>query len=67
MGIAADAARQRNGDTTMNAMVWETNDGKWDVIVDGAMTRLTCYATEAEATQVIADLGWYLLSVIRLI
>ena len=51
----------------MNAMVWETNDGKWDVIVDGAMTRLTCYATEAEATQVIADLGWYLLSVIRLI
>ena len=55
----------------MNAMIWETTDGKWDVIVesvkDGAMTRLTCYASEAEATKVIAVLGWHLLSVIRLI
>lgn len=55
----------------MNAMIWETTGGKWDVIVesvkDGALTRITCYATEAEAVRVITDLGWNLLSVVRVV
>jgi len=59
-----------NGDETMNAMIWETTGGEWDVIVesvkDAAMTRITCYATEAEAVKVIAALGWNLLSIVRL-
>lgn len=55
----------------MNAMIWETTGGKWDVIVesirDGALTRINCYTTEAEAKQVVFDLGWNLLSIVRLI
>lgn len=55
----------------MNAMIWETSGGKWDVIVesvkDGSLVRVTCYETEAVAVQVIADLGWNLLSIVRIV
>lgn len=68
--VAADTATGSNGEMMMNAMIWETTGGQWDVIVENAkdatMTRITCYATEAEAARVIADLGWNLLSVVRL-
>ena len=52
----------------MNAMIWETTGGEWDVVVVGAddrHTRLTCYRTEAEATKIVQQLGWNLLSVVR--
>jgi len=54
----------------MNAMIWETAGGEWDVIVvgkGGVATRLTCHKTEAEATEIIRDLGWNLMSIVRLL
>ena len=49
-------------------MVWETAGGKWDVIVvkDELHVRLTCYETEKIAVETITDLGWNLLSVVRI-
>jgi uncharacterized protein YfaP (DUF2135 family) len=51
-----------------NVMLWETATGKWDVIVvtpDGAHVRITCYDTEAEATKIMRQLEWNVLSVVR--
>lgn len=57
----------------MNAIIWQTAGGKWDVIViskDDTQTRLigndsNCYGTEAEAMRIIQEMGWNLLSVVR--
>ena len=57
-----------NATDTMTVWVWETNSGEWDLIVigaDGMHTRVTAYSTEAEATKIIRQLGWNLLSVVR--
>jgi uncharacterized protein YfaP (DUF2135 family) len=51
-----------------NVMLWETATGKWDVIVvtpDGTHVRITCYDTEAEATKIMLQLEWNVLSVVR--
>jgi len=54
----------------MSAMIWETAGGEWDLIAvgkDGRATRLTCYKTEAEATEIVRELGWSLMSIVRLL
>jgi len=54
----------------MNAMIWETVGGQWDVMIqnvaNGAMTRVTCFTTEKAAVDAISMVGWNLLSIVRL-
>lgn len=55
----------------MNAMVYETNCGEWDVITScddkGDCKILKGFASEKAAIESVANLGWRFIGTVRLL
>lgn len=63
-------ASQQPGDETMNATIFETNCGEWDVVTDcnvnGDCRILKGFASEQAAIDAVASLGWRFLGTVRI-
>ena len=50
----------------MNAIIWQADSGRWQVLTDNGSSVAAQRATEPEAVARAAELGYMILSIIRL-